>query len=74
MICVICKQGSTDEGKVTVTLQRGESTIIFKEVPADVCDNCGEFYLSESITEKLLERAEHAVKNGVMVEILKFAA
>ncbi len=74
MICVICKQGSTDEGKVTVTLQRGESTIIFKEVPADVCDNCGEFYLSELITEKLLERAEHAVKNGVMVEILKFAA
>lgn len=74
MYCVICKQGQTNSGLVTVTLQRGESTIIFKEVPADVCVNCGEYYLSEEITEKLLERAERAVQNGAMVEIQKFAA
>ena len=74
MECVICKHGQTNPGKVTVTLQRGDSTIIFKEVPADVCTNCGEYYLSEEISEKLLEHAERSVKNGVMVEIQKFAA
>ena len=26
-------------------LARGESTIIFKNVPAEVCTNCGEYYL-----------------------------
>ena len=38
MECVICKQGKTGAGKVTVTLQRGDATIVFKKVPADVCD------------------------------------
>jgi YgiT-type zinc finger domain-containing protein len=74
MYCVICKQGQTNSGRVTVTLQRGESTIVFRDVPADVCVNCGEYYLSEETTEKLLERAERAVQNGAMVEIQKFAA
>jgi hypothetical protein len=57
-----------------VTLQRKESTIIFKEVPAEVCENCGEYYLSEAVTEKVLTRAELAVQNGAEVEILRFAA
>ncbi len=74
MECVICKQGKTGPGKVTVTLQRGEAIIVFKKVPADVCDNCGEYYLEEQITEQLLDRAESAVKNGTEVEVLKFAA
>ena len=74
MKCVICKQGSTKPGHATVTLQRGNTTVIFKEVPADICENCGEYYLSEEITGKLLERAEEAVKKGAEVEILRFAA
>lgn len=74
MTCVICKQGSTKPGFATVTLQRGNTTVIFKEVPADICENCGEYYLSEEITGKLLERAEEAVKKGAEVEILRFAA
>jgi len=74
MKCVICKQGKTKKGFVTVTLQRENTTIVFKEVPADVCENCGEYYLSEKISDKLLQRAEESVKKGAEVEILRFAA
>jgi YgiT-type zinc finger domain-containing protein len=74
MNCVICRQGDTAPGKVTVTLQRGETIIVFKEVPAEICQNCGEFYLSEEVTGKLLGRAEAAVKNGAELEILRYAA
>ena len=74
MKCVICRQGETRAGDVTVTLPRGESTIIFKGVPAEVCENCGEYYLSESVTEELMARAEEAVKSGAEVEILRYAA
>jgi YgiT-type zinc finger domain-containing protein len=59
---------------VTVILQRGEAIIIFKDVPADVCQDCGEYYLAEPVTEKLLSRADEAVKNGAELEILRFAA
>jgi YgiT-type zinc finger domain-containing protein len=74
MKCIICRHGETAAGLVTVSLQRGESTIIFKGVPADVCENCGEYYLSQAVTDGLLARAEEAVKNGAEVEILRFAA
>ena len=74
MRCVICKQGETRPGTTTVTLQRGESTIIIKDVPAEICENCGEYYLSESITERIMSRAEESIRKGAEVEILRFAA
>ncbi len=74
MKCVICKTGLTQPGKVTVTLQRDNTTLIIKDVPADVCDNCGEYYLSDKISERLLEQAEQAVTMNTEVEILRFAA
>ena len=74
MSCVICRNGTTHSGFVTVTLQRGETTVILKQVPADVCDNCGEYYLSSEVTAQVLEKAESAVRSGAEVEILRFAA
>jgi len=74
MKCVICKHGETALGEATVTLQRGESTIVLKNVPADVCPNCGEYYLSETTTERVLEKAEDAVRKGVLIEVLRYAA
>jgi YgiT-type zinc finger domain-containing protein len=74
MKCVICREGQTATGQAIVTLQRGGSTIIFKNVPAEVCSNCGEYYLSEAVTDQLLTRAEAAVQSGAELEILRFAA
>jgi YgiT-type zinc finger domain-containing protein len=74
MKCVICRQGETFPGLVTVPLQRGETTVIFKQVPAEVCENCGEYFLTQAVTDRLLTRAEEAVKNGAEVEILRYAA
>ena len=74
MNCVICKTGLISSGTATITLQRGETTVVIKNVPADVCDNCGEYYLSEEMTERVLELGESAVKKGVEVEVLRWAA
>lgn len=74
MKCVLCKQNDTAPGVVTVTLQRDGAVIIIKEVPADVCAHCGEYYLSEDITRAVLSLAEESVKKGVEVEIVRFAA
>ncbi|WP_027371179.1 type II toxin-antitoxin system MqsA family antitoxin [Desulfovermiculus halophilus] len=74
MNCVICKTGQISAGTATITLQRDETTVVIKNVPADVCDNCGEYYLSEEMTERVMELGESAVKKGVEVEILRWAA
>ena len=72
MKCLICKHGETKLGTTTVTLEKGNSTIVFKEVPAQVCDNCGEKYIDEATTKDLLNKAREIAKNGVEVDIRKY--
>ena len=74
MKCIVCKNGETSPGFVTVTLQRSGTTVITKGVPADVCNNCGEYYLSADITDRLLSKANRAVQEKAEIEILEFAA
>lgn len=74
MKCVICKMGETSPGQVTVTLQRGELTVLIKNVPAQICENCGEYYLSDDITDQVLKQAEASAAKNAEVEILRFAA
>lgn len=74
MTCTICKKGTTRPGLVTVTLQRGESTVVIKEVPADVCANCGEYYLNVETSERVMRIANEAVARGVQVEVSKYVA
>ena len=74
MTCVICKNGRLSPGKATVTLERDELTLVVKGVPAQVCDTCGEEYLDESITRRLLESAEQASRDGVRVEVREYVA
>ena len=72
MKCMICKHGETKKGTTTVTLEKDGSTIVFKEVPAQICDNCGEEYIDESTTKALLKKAREIAKNGVEVDIRKY--
>ncbi|MEW6219385.1 MAG: type II toxin-antitoxin system MqsA family antitoxin [Thermodesulfobacteriota bacterium] len=74
MRCVLCKTGTTQPGFTTVALTRGETSVVIKNVPAAVCQTCGEYYLDETVTGLVLQRAEEAVAKGAEVEILRFAA
>jgi YgiT-type zinc finger domain-containing protein len=72
MDCVICKNGKTEPGLVTYTLEREGVIIVFKNVPALVCQNCGDYYLTEETTKLLLEKATKTVEKGVEFEIINF--
>lgn len=74
MKCATCKTGEMAAGVATVTLERGATTVVIKDVPAQVCAQCGEYYLSAVMTDKVLALAEAAVRKGVEVEILRWAA
>ncbi|SFC36934.1 YgiT-type zinc finger domain-containing protein [Marinospirillum celere] len=58
MKCVTCKVGSTQPGKTTVRLNRTGIHYEFHGIPALICQNCGEYYLDEKTTKKLLVKAE----------------
>lgn len=74
MICLICKHGETRSGTATVTLEREGTTLVIKGVPAQVCANCGEEYVDEDTTARLLRTAEEAVRTGVQVDVRQYAA
>ena len=71
MSCLICKTGETNPGTTTVTLERDNTVVVIKDVPAQVCDNCGEYYLSEDVSTRIYSLAEDAVKRKV--EVLYYA-
>jgi YgiT-type zinc finger domain-containing protein len=74
MKCVICKVSETRPGRATVTLERDATTLVIKNVPADICANCGEEYVSAETTELLLRTAEEAVRSGVQVSVRDYVA
>ena len=74
MKCVVCKQVETNPGTATITLERGEMVLMFRKVPARVCEVCGEEYVEEDTTARLLAAAEEAAKSGVQVDIREYAA
>jgi YgiT-type zinc finger domain-containing protein len=74
MRCVVCRQGETRPGTTTLVLQRGGATVVINDVPARVCENCGEDYVDEQVAERVLACAEAAVRAGVRVEIRDYVA
>ncbi len=44
MNCILCKANLT-KGKVNHIVDLREGIIIIKNVPANICDQCGEYYL-----------------------------
>jgi hypothetical protein len=43
-------------------------------VPALICDNCGEEYVDEGTTARLLAIAEEAARSGVQVDVRDYIA
>ena len=72
MKCVVCKQADTRRGVATITLQRGGATFVVKEVPAQVCTNCGEEYVDAKVTAEVLRSTESLTRAGAQVDIRRF--
>jgi len=73
MKCVICKTGETVDGTTTVTIERESAVLVLRGVPARVCGTCGEAYVSAEVTDEILRRAEEMQRQGVEVDIRRFA-
>jgi len=74
MKCVICQYGETEPGTTTVTLTRGEATIVIRDVPAQICAICGEEYVDSATGKRLSQIAEKALNEGVQVDVRRYQA
>jgi YgiT-type zinc finger domain-containing protein len=74
MKCAIYQHGTTTDGYTTIVLERHQTTVVFKKVPAQICDNCGEEYVSAAVNTALLRQADEEWERGIILEMLNFAA
>ncbi|MGI5173252.1 type II toxin-antitoxin system MqsA family antitoxin [Treponema sp. HNW] len=72
MKCQICKFGKTKKGYTQVVLTRKNSTLIFRNVPAQICDDCSEYYLDEETAKEIYTRAETCFSSGQEVAIIEY--
>lgn len=73
MKCSLCKRGERKGETVTLTLERGTTTLVIKDVPAHVCDQCGDEVFSEETTIRTFDMLKEAVRRAVQVEVVSFA-
>ena len=66
MICVICHQAETMDGRTLVMFERGEFRLQVNSVPARVCPNCDETYVEASVAGQLLQMARQTFEAGIL--------
>ncbi|MEP0814185.1 MAG: type II toxin-antitoxin system MqsA family antitoxin [bacterium] len=73
MKCVICKTGETKLGETTVKLEKNGGIFIFRGVPAEVCDNCGEAYLDEATSQSIYDSIAASAGENTEITVRRFA-
>ena len=69
--CPTCG-GNKEPGKTTFTVDLGESIIVVRDVPATLCNQCGDEWLSDEVVERLESIVEDAKKKHLFVEIANY--
>ena len=67
----MCKSGNLEHKNITTTLKSGNMVLVVRNVPADVCNNCGEEYFEAAVTAKLLGIAKETIKAGGVEVLVK---
>ena len=74
MRCVFCG-GVVKKTMGTFEYQDGEEIILVENVPAEVCEDCGEKTYSPEVTDKLLHfaKGKHPIIRTIQVPVFDFA-
>ena len=71
--CTTCKIGVMKKGTTTVTFDKNNVMVVFRHVPAHVCDTCGDYTIEGSISKSLLKTAKEERTKGREISILNFS-
>ncbi len=74
MHCFACKSETVKPGRATYVVERDGHVAAIRDVPADVCPQCGEEKFAAATAQVLYDQAERILAHGSEVEIAKFAA
>jgi len=64
MQCMYCPTGTYQDGTTTLTLEREDTTLVVKHVPAYVCKYCGDAILPSHVSKWLDDAMDAAEAAG----------
>ena len=74
MKCPLCA-GDMEKGTTTLTFNKApEETIVVRNVPAEVCAQCGEAFIDFQTTQKVEKVIKAAESSGLKMGFLEFGS
>jgi YgiT-type zinc finger domain-containing protein len=71
--CPSCNNGTLEPGTTTATFDAEGTTVVVRNVPAEICNECGEGHFDAITTERVLELAAAAAGwSGAPVQICDY--
>jgi len=71
--CPACKEGRLGLGTTTATFETDGTTVVIRNIPAEVCDSCGEGSFDPVTSDRLVELATAAAGwSGAPVQICDY--
>jgi len=68
-LCPVCG-GSRAPGKVTYSVDLGFGLVVVRDVPAMVCEQCGEEWIDDAVAEKLEKIVDDARERRQQVAVV----
>lgn len=67
--CQLCG-GDFSSGKTTVTVDLGDGVVVLREVPAEICRQCGEEWIDDRIAKEIEILVKRARRDKAQFEVL----
>ena len=65
MKCLVCKHNRFKKGTTMLPIERGNAILLITDIPARVCENCGETYLDEETAQEVQDLANETLSGEV---------
>lgn len=70
-VCTFCK-GTTKAGVSTFTADLGTCVVVIRNVPSDICTQCGEIYYSTEVMQQLYRIARSVEQNITEIAVINY--
>ncbi len=74
MNCTVCKNGKLKKGTASKMFEKKGAIIVFKNVSAMICDNCGTKFFDGETSQHLLNKVRELRKQGTELEVINLKA
>lgn len=70
--CPLC-EGQKQPGRTTFTADLGENLVVIRNVPAKICEQCGEEWIADDVFQQIERVVENAKREHRQFEVLSLA-